>query len=217
MHNRRPIRLKKKDSKLMRNLMASVLICFSALATVSPVVLSQDGDDPGPAVMDTVNQVLTVLRDAKAPEADKRSRVYSLVEGRIDFEGMSRRILALDWKGLDEAQKTRFQGLFKQLLLDSYWAQMRKYKDEKAEYVTSILEGDTEATVDTIIVSGTLEIPVTYRMEKVNGKWLAYDILVESLSLTSNYRNEYRNVIKSKGIDGLFERMQSQIDYVNAN
>jgi len=201
----------------MRNLMTSLLICFSTLATVSPVVLSQDGDDPGPAVMDTVNQVLTVLRDAKAPEADKRSRVYSLVEGRIDFEGMSRRILAVDWKSLDEAQRTRFQGLFKQLLLDSYWAQMRKYKDEKAEYVTSILEGDTDATVDTIIVSGTLEIPVTYRMGKVNGKWLAYDILVESLSLTSNYRNEYRSVIKSKGIDGLFERMQSQINYVNAN
>ncbi len=201
----------------MRNLMASLLICFSTLATVSPVVLSQDGDDPGPAVMDTVNQVLTVLRDAKAPEADKRARVYALVEGRMDFEGMSRRILAVDWKGLDQAQRTRFQDLFRQLLLDSYWAQMRKYKDERAEYVTAILEGDSDATVDTIIVSGKLEIPVTYRMEKLNGKWMAYDILVESLSLTSNYRNEYRNVIKSRGIDGLFERMQSQIDYVKTN
>jgi len=201
----------------MRNFMASMLLCFSALTSVSPGVLAQDGDDPGPVVMDTVNKVLVVLRDAKAPEADKRARVYALVEDRIDFEGMSRRILAVDWKGLDEAQRTRFQGLFRQLLLDSYWAQMRKYKDERAEYVTAILEGDTDATVDTIIVSGTLEIPVTYRMEKLNGKWMAYDILVESLSLTSNYRNEYRNVIKSKGIDGLFERMQAQIDYVSAD
>ncbi len=201
----------------MRNLLAFVLISFGALATVSPAVMSQDGDDPGPVVMEAVNQVLTVLRDAKAPEADKRARVYALVEGRIDFEGMSRRILAVDWKSLDQAQRTRFQDLFKQLLLDSYWVQMRKYKDEKAEYVTAILEGDSEATVDTIIVSGNLEIPVTYRMEKLNGKWMAYDILVESLSLTSNYRNEYRNVIKSKGIDGLFERMQAQIDYVKAN
>ncbi|OGT83259.1 MAG: hypothetical protein A3H91_14830 [Gammaproteobacteria bacterium RIFCSPLOWO2_02_FULL_61_13] len=201
----------------MRNLMASLLISFGALATVSPGVLAQDGDDPGPVVMDTVNQVLTVLRDAKAAEDDKRGRVYALVEDRIDFEGMSRRILAVDWKNLDQAQRTRFQELFKQLLLDSYWVQMRKYKDERAEYVTAILEGDTDATVDTIIVSGTLEIPVTYRMEKLNGKWMAYDILVESLSLTSNYRNEYRNVIKSKGIDGLFARMQAQIDYVKAN
>ena len=200
----------------MRNLIASLLICFGTLMAVSPVVLSQDGDDPGPAVMDTVNQVLVALRDTKASEADKRARVYSLAEGRIDFEGMSRRILAVDWKTLDQAQRTRFEGLFKQLLLDSYWAQMRKYKDEKAEYVTAILEGDSDATVDTIIVSGSVEIPVTYRMEKLDGKWLAYDILVESLSLTSNYRNEYRNVIKSKGIDGLFERMQAQIDYVNA-
>lgn len=199
----------------MRNVIASLLICFGTLAAVSPVALSQDGDDPGPAVMDTVNQVLVVLRDAGSAEADKRTKVYALVEGRIDFEGMSRRILAMDWKNLDEAQRTRFMGLFKQLLLDSYWSQMRKYKDEKAEYVTSILEGEDEATVDTVILSGTVEIPVTYRMAKTNGKWMAYDILVESLSLTSNYRNEYRNVIKSKGVDGLFARMQSQIDYVN--
>lgn len=201
----------------MRNFIVSLMVCFGMLAVVSPVALSQDGDDPGPAVMDTVNQVLTVLRDTGAAEADKRARVYGLVEARIDFEGMSRRILAVDWKNLDAAQRTRFQDLFKQLLLDSYWAQMRKYKDEKAEYVTSILEGDDEATVDTVILSGTVEIPVTYRMTKVDGKWLAYDIFVESLSLTSNYRNEYRNVIKSKGIDGLFERMQAQIDYVNKN
>ncbi len=199
----------------MRNFIVSLMVCFGMLAVVSPVALSQDGDDPGPAVMDTVNQVLTVLRDPAAAEADKRARVYGLVEGRIDFEGMSRRILAVDWKNLDAAQRTRFQGLFKQLLLDSYWAQMRKYKDEKAEYVTSILEGEDEATVDTVILSGTVEIPVTYRMTKIDGKWLAYDIFVESLSLTSNYRNEYRNVIKSKGVDGLFERMQAQIDYVN--
>lgn len=199
----------------MRNLFASLLVCFGTLAAVSPVALSQDGDDPGPAVMDTTNQVLSLLRDAKASEADKRASVYALVEGRIDFEGMSRRILAMDWKNLDGAQRAKFMGLFKQLLLDSYWAQMRKYKDEKAEYVTAILEGDDEATVDTVILSGTVEIPVTYRLSRTNGKWMAYDILVESLSLTSNYRNEYRNVIKSRGIDGLFERMQSQIDYVN--
>lgn len=201
----------------MRNFIVNLMVCFGILAAVSPVALSQDGDDPGPAVMDTVNQVLTVLRDTSASEADKRAKVYGLVEGRMDFEGMSRRILAVDWKNLDAAQRTKFQDLFRQLLLDSYWAQMRKYKDEKAEYVTSILEGDDEATVDTVIQSGTVEIPVTYRMSKTGGKWLAYDILVESLSLTSNYRNEYRNVIKSKGIDGLFARMQSQIDYVNQN
>lgn len=199
----------------MRNLPAFLPCILGAFLTMSPAASAQDGDDPAPAVMDTVNQVLAVLRDTTMTEPDKRAKVYALAEGRIDFEGMSRRILAVDWKSLNDAQRAKFQGLFRQLLLDSYWAQMRKYKDEKAEYVTAILEGEEEATVDTIIISGNVEIPVTYRMTKTNGKWMAYDILVESLSLTSNYRNEYRNVIKSRGIDGLFERMQAQIDYVN--
>lgn len=192
-------------------------ICFSLIALVSAGAFAKDVDDPAPVVMKTIKDVLDVLRDSKASEAGKRGRVYALVQERMDFEGMSRRVLALAWKDMNVEQRKRFQDLFSQIVLGTYWEKIRKYKDEKVNYVTSVIEGESDATVDTIIVSGGAEIPITYRMEMINGKWLAYDVLVESLSLVETYKEEYRNVINSKGVDGLLERLQAMVKELNAD
>ena len=84
------------------------------------------------------------------------------------------------------------------------------------EYITVMMEGDALATVDTVIVTDRVEIPISYRMERVDGKWMAYDFLVESLSLVTNFRNEYRNLIKLSGIDGLLRQMQAEADRMQA-
>ena len=199
----------------MRNCLFSTLF-ISLITLVSPAVSAQDLEDPGPVIMDTIKKVLDVLRDAQAPQADKRAKVYALVQDRLDFTGMSQRVLSVEWKNLNADQKQRFQALFSQIVLGTYWEKIRKYKDERVDYVTSVIEGENNANVDTIILSGTAEIPITYRMEVVNGKWMAYDVLVESLSMVSTYRDEYRNVINSKGIDGLLERLQLMVNELNA-
>jgi len=198
----------------MRHCLISTVL-FSLFTLVSPAVFAQDVEDPGPVVMNTIKQVLDVLRDAQAKEADKRARIYALVQERLDFEGMSRRVLTVEWKGLNADQRQRFQSLFSQIVLGTYWEKIRKYKDERVDYVTSVIEGDNNANVDTIIISGGAEIPITYRMEIVNGKWMAYDVLVESLSLVANYKDEYRNVINSKGFEGLLERLQAMVNELN--
>ncbi|MBI2994051.1 MAG: ABC transporter substrate-binding protein [Gammaproteobacteria bacterium] len=199
----------------MRASLLSSLV-FTLFTLVSPVAMSQDVDDPGPVVMDTIKKVLDVLRDTQAKEADKRARVYVLVQEHLDFEGMSRRVLSIEWKGLDVDQRQRFESLFSQIVLGTYWEKIRKYKDERVDYVTSVIEGENNANVDTIIISGNAEIPITYRMEVVDGRWMAYDVLVESLSLVSNYGDEYRSVINSRGVDGLLDRLQAMVNELNA-
>ena len=49
-------------------------------------------------------------------------------------------------------------------------------------------------------------------MERIDGKWTAYDFLVESLSLVVNFRTEYRNIVKLSGIDGLLEHMLREVE-----
>ena len=41
---------------------------------------------------------------------------------------------------------------------------------------------------------------------------MAYDFLVESLSLVVNFRTEYRNIINLSGIDGLLEHMKGETE-----
>ena len=169
-------------------------------------------DEPGITVKETVNRVLDVLTDKGMSEEEKRSKTYSIVGSQIDFFGMSRRILAINWKKSTDEQKQQFEDLFRQILLNTYWQRIKNYNNEKVEYITGMIEGNRFASVDTVIVSDKIEIPITYRMEFIDGKWLAYDFLIESLSLVTRYRTEYRNVIKNHGIDGLLGQMQERVN-----
>jgi phospholipid transport system substrate-binding protein len=193
----------------MKTLPASLAAMF--LLYASPAA-AQEPEDPGRIVQNTVNQVLAVLADADLPETERRAKVYALAATRIDFGGISRRILATHWIDATAKQRQRFEELFREILLGSYWARLRHYRNERVEYITLMMEGDALATVDTVIVTDRVEIPISYRMERVNGKWMAYDFLVESLSLVTNFRNEYRNLIKLNGIDGLLEQMEREAE-----
>ena len=183
-------------------------VFFTAALLISPAQAQQV---PGEIVQQTVNEVLNVLADNTLSQAEKKQKAYEIAEQHINFQGMARRILALHWKNASDGQKQQFQELFKQLLLNTYWQRAKNYSGQRVEYITGMIEGNDFATIDTIIISDKVEIPITYRMELIDGKWLAYDFLIESLSLVTRYRNDYRQIIKSDGIDGLLEKMQQEV------
>ena len=166
---------------------------------------------PGLIVQGTVSQVLELLDNETISKADRKERIYKIVGEQINFPGMSRRILAINWKKATDEQKQRFESLFRLELLNTYWERINNYNDEKVEYVTGMIEGNRFATVDTVIISDEIQIPITYRMELVDEKWMAYDFLIESLSLVTRYRTEYRNIIKTHGLDGLLMKMENKL------
>lgn len=190
------------------------LLIFISLSLCAPVSMAEESAvTPEYVVRHVVNNVLDALDDPDLTDQQKRLVVFGLVSNHINFEEMSRRILAIHWKDATDTQKIRFIGLFEQNLLNSYWVRIRQYAGEKIKYIASSQDLKGFATVDTIIERDNAEvvIPVTYRM-KYNGlEWQAYDFLVENLSLVQNYQREYGAVIKNSGIDGLLEHMHREI------
>ena len=186
-----------------------LLFCFLSLILVKPLFAQET--KPGLVVQDTVSQVLALLQDETLSDDARKEMIYSVVGEQINFAGMSRRILAVNWKKATEEQKEKFESLFQAILLNTYWERINNYDGEKVEYVTGMIEGNRFATVDTVIISDEIQIPITYRMELVDEKWMAYDFLIESLSLVTRYRTEYRNVIKTHGMEGLLAQMDSKV------
>jgi len=192
----------------------SSFVLLLNIFALSNYVLAVD-QGPGAIVKNSVDKALEILKDDELSEDQKRQFVYKVVSEHIDFKNMSQRILATNWKKATDEQKIEFVFLFEKIILDDYWVRIRQYSGEQIKYLAVSIDREIYATVDTVIVRGgtDVQIPITYRMQLKNGKWSAYDFLIESLSLIQNYRREYQAIIKNSGIKGLLEYMNNEITH----
>jgi phospholipid transport system substrate-binding protein len=58
-----------------------------------------------------------------------------------------------------------------------------------------------------ILQPGGQPIAVDYSLVKVENGWKVYDIVIESVSLVTNYRSQFSNEIRQNGIDSLNKKL----------
>ncbi|MEZ4598192.1 MAG: ABC transporter substrate-binding protein [Syntrophotaleaceae bacterium] len=193
------------------------LIIFSILMfLIYPTVILAAPPGPTEQLRTSVDKIVEILRDKSLSQDAILSQVADLVRDKFDFRAMSQRTLGVHWKDATAKQQDRFVDLFSQLLEDTYRGRIRSYTygDEYVKYIGERVR-DGRAEVDTIIVANR-EIPVSYRMRLKDGKWLVYDVIIEEVSLISNYRNSYAQIIRSEGFDTLLSRMEDKIKELQA-
>jgi phospholipid transport system substrate-binding protein len=54
------------------------------------------------------------------------------------------------------------------------------------------------------------QIPLEYRLHKVNENWTAYDVLIENVSMVGTYRSQFDRVIKSESFADLLRRLREK-------
>ena len=69
------------------------------------------------------------------------------------------------------------------------------------------------AAVDTLIVDERgQEYSVNYRLHRVGAQWRIYDVVIEGVSLVSNYRSQFDRVIRRDSFEELLQRMRRNLD-----
>jgi phospholipid transport system substrate-binding protein len=167
------------------------------------------------AVRSTINDVIRILQDEemkKPARADERRKLLERVIGdRFSYEEMSKRSLGAHWNKLSPAERQEFVQLFQQLLSGSYAGKVEGYSGEQVSYVNERLQ-DGYAEVRTKIVSGKSEIPLDYRMLQIDGNWRVYDVVVDGVSLVSNYRGQFAKILRNSSYADLVEKLRKKPD-----
>jgi phospholipid transport system substrate-binding protein len=152
----------------------------------------------------TTNKVL-----ANPNRLRNEATALKLVNKVFDFQKMSRSVLGKNWKKTSRKQKKRFIKAFRGLLVRTYSNALIEAagKVKRVEYNTSV-KGN-KATVRTRVYQKGKATPikVKYKMKKRSGKWKAYNVIVGGVSLVNNYRSEFSNDIRTKGMDGLIKKI----------
>lgn len=174
-----------------------------ALAEVSPDAL----------VKTTAEDVLTIIKNDKDIQAGNQTKIFALAEEKIlpnfNFDRVSRIVLGKNWNGATKEQQDAFQKEFKTLLIRTYASALSKYKNQTIEYKPLRAQpSDTEVSVKTQINQpGGQPIEVDYSLAKETDGWKVFDIVIEGVSLVTNYRGQFNNEIRQSGMDGLIQKL----------
>lgn len=174
---------------------------------------------PTDAMKGTIDEILRILRDkdlkqpAKANE--RRQVLEKVVADRFDYPEMSRRALGASWTGLSDQEKQEFVSLFRTLLTNSYAEKVESYSGEGVQYLNERTEQDY-AEVRTKVLSGKTEIPLDYRLLQKGGEWRVYDVVVDGVSLVSNYRGQFSKILRTSSYSDLVEQLRKKSDKIKS-
>lgn len=189
----------------LRIFITTAVICTAALFSPAAVSAGPQGQ-----IEQTVGSIIDVLQKGKAVGAERRGKVRRIINDSFDFDVMSQRVLATNWKKASAGEKERFTALFARLLEATYMERIEAYTDEKVKYVKEKIKGN-QAQVDTLIIAKNVEIPINYRVHLSGEKWLVYDVVIEEVSLVRNYRSSYKDIVRKHGIPGLLQRLEEKV------
>jgi phospholipid transport system substrate-binding protein len=165
---------------------------------------------PSERVKETVDKVLEVLQKPALDAQQRRDQVREIVRQRFDYESMSQVILGKNWRTATQVQRDQFTTLFRELLEQTYFSAMDSYNDQKVRMGRERQKGKL-AEVQTYIASASKEVPVNYRLRLRGDEWYAYDVTVDGVSLVSNYRTSFNNLVREKGMDGLLSELAEKV------
>jgi phospholipid transport system substrate-binding protein len=194
---------------MSRRIPKAATCCVLALFTVAALALAS----PTERVRGAVDAIIGILKDSRleSDRSERRMQIRSVIDRHFDFEAMSQSVLATNWKRASDAERRQFVDFFSDYLEHTYLTAIEAYTDEAIEYRAEKVDGD-RAVVDTVIVTATKEIPVTYKLRQSLDEWFAYDVVIEGVSLVNNYRSIFASIIKNEGMEGLLGELKTKIE-----
>jgi len=159
------------------------------------VAMTALADEPLKIIETRVDRIVKILGNKGLDEDVKVKQLEMAANETFDYVYLSRMTLGRNWLKLDDGQRSEFVELYRQLLEKNYMGQLLKYTDEKVVFDRQTLLSDTKAEVDSNIVSSDKKIPITYRLIQRGGDWKVYDLVIEGVSLVSNYRTQFNDIL----------------------
>jgi phospholipid transport system substrate-binding protein len=188
-----------------------ILFSFITVFFTQPAVSA--APDPTEQFRPFLKKITETLADPglKAiPKPEQSQRIIGVVREHFDFREMSKRVIGQQWRNLSETEQGEFEQLFTQLLQYAYVQKIDEYSGQQVQFTQQRIKGE-RAEVQTLLVDKNKSIPVFYIMLLRGDQWMAYDVVVEGVSLVRNYMEQFSEILRKDGYPGLVKQIEQKI------
>ena len=189
-----------------------VLIATCAALSLSAAAADSDSTSaPRPQsaldyTRETLDQTRTII-DQEIGHNKKLAELHALLHGFLDTDAMGQTALDKHWPKFSKDQQREFLSLFRELFQRTYVQKLLLFDRPDFEYVGEEANED-HTRVDTLIVTPKDEFAVTYKFRSDQGAWSAFDIQIEELSLTTNFRRQLDRLLTASSVENVLGRMR---------
>jgi len=150
---------------------------------------------------------------ASAPSPSRMASVRKAADQMFDWSAMAREALGDHWAKRNTEERNEFARLFVNLFEGGYLSKIRLAEADKFEYLGDTVQGDDAVVRTRVVTRNGTAIPVSYRVRREEaGRWRAYDLDVEGISLVRNYRSQFDSIIRRTSFEQLLARMKALED-----
>jgi phospholipid transport system substrate-binding protein len=194
---------------LIHGMVAATL--FVALATVPAVARAADAlPPPASAINAFYKTLLEAMKQAKALGVKGRyEKLKAVIDATFDFPAMTQTAVGNTWSGIPASKQTALIDAFDRMTTATYAHNFDDYNGERFEVDPNTRPRRDFQVVHSMMIRPNQE-PVTfdYLMHQVNSDWKAVDIYYSgTVSQLAQRRSEFAAVLRSRGADGLLQRL----------
>ena len=193
---------------MLRRFLAMFIACVPLLAAAQ--------EAPDVLLKRVTDELLAIIKVDKDLQSGNTRKVVELAEQKVlphfDFSRMTRLAVGRNWAQASDAQKEALTKEFRTLLVRTYSASLAAYRNQTIEVKPAKMNAqDKDVVVRTAVLQqGGPPIPIDYAMEKGDGGWKVYDVVIDGVSLVTTYRGSFNDQIQKGGIDGLVKTLSDR-------
>jgi phospholipid transport system substrate-binding protein len=160
-------------------------------------------------VRETLAKASTVVASTDSRD-QKLAALHELARHLMDTREMGRRAIGPRLAEQPAARQEEFLSLFDELIVRSYLQKLLFFRQPRFAF------GETETRPDAVVVHTRIvtdkdEFYVVYDMHQRDGAWVASDIVIESISLTQNYSQQFQELLRSRSFDELLDLLRGKV------
>lgn len=190
----------------MKKIFLSICLCFVCLFNAKAADVSAT-TYVSRVVDDIIENVLSTSDTKEQKSAAFEERVLKA----IDTQAIGKTVLAQFWKTATPKEKDDFIEAFKEMAVKMTSDKFGLYTGQKIKfYAERPAQGKNQIFVDSEVESEEKPIQVVWRVREKDGQYSIIDIIIEGVSMTLTYRNEYTSFLQTHSMAELIERIKQQ-------
>ena len=179
---------------------------------------AQPAESPLERVREGADALIAILQEPSAQEPGQRdaviARLRAKAEQYIDFRTVTMYSVGRPWLEMEPALQDDLVDAFVQLLERTYLKRIPAYEGQSVEYTGEMIQGK-KSRVTAEIVDKDKKIVVEFRLKIIQDQWMIYDMAAEGVSLVSNYRSQFKQILSDGTPEDLLRLIRERIQQID--